>query len=174
MKSGFVKYIFSVLLVSLSLYAISQKTSLKTKKQPNIILLLVDDLGWIDIGSYGSSFYETPNIDKLTKEGIKFTNAYSACNVCSPSRASILTGKYPARLHLTDWIEGYQKPFAKLLPPAWTMYLPLEETTIAEVLKKKHYATASIGKWHLGDDIKYYPANAIYDSLIMSVRGFHF
>lgn len=163
MKPGFVKCIFLVLLVSLSLHAISQKTVQKTKKQPNIILLLVDDLGWIDIGSYGSSFYETPNIDKLTKEGIKFTNGYSACNVCSPSRASILTGKYPARLHLTDWIEGYQKPFAKLLPPAWNMYLPLEETTIAEILKKKNYATASIGKWHLGDDVKYYPEHQGFD-----------
>lgn len=130
---------------------------------PNIVLLLVDDLGWADVGCYGSTFYETPNIDRLAQQGLKFTNAYASCNVCSPSRASILTGKYPARLHITDWIQGHEKPYAKLLPPQWTQYLPLKETTIAEVLKKKQYATASIGKWHLGDDIKYYPEHQGFD-----------
>jgi arylsulfatase A len=170
MKSGFIKCISLVLFVSLSLLSIGQTTAQKTQKPPNIILLLVDDLGWMDIGSYGSSFYETPNIDKLTKEGIKFTNAYSACNVCSPSRASILTGKYPARLHITDWIDGYEKPYAKLLPPVWTRYLPLEEITIAEILKKKNYASASIGKWHLGDDVKYYPEHQGFD---LNIGGYY-
>lgn len=135
----------------------------KPSGPPNIVLLLVDDLGWADVGCYGSTFYETPNIDRLAQQGLKFTNAYASCNVCSPSRASILTGKYPARLHITDWIQGHEKPYAKLLPPQWTQYLPLEETTIAEVLKKKQYATASIGKWHLGDDIKYYPEHQGFD-----------
>lgn len=170
MKAGIVKWVFLVLLVSLTLSGEGQTTAPKTQKPPNIILLLVDDLGWMDIGFYGSSFYETPNIDRLAKEGIKFTNAYSACNVCSPSRASILTGKNPARLHLTDWIEGYEKPFAKLLSPAWTKYLPLEETTLAEILKKKNYATASIGKWHLGDDIKYYPEHQGFD---LNIAGYY-
>ena len=130
---------------------------------PNVVVLLVDDLGWTDTHCYGSSFYETPNIDKLAATGMRFTNAYAACNVCSPSRASILTGKYPARLQVTDWINGYDRPFARLLPPEWKQYLPLEETTIAEVLKQQHYATASIGKWHLGDDVKYYPENQGFD-----------
>ncbi len=140
-----------------------QKKSLAKEKPVNIILLLVDDLGWTDLSCYGSTFYETPNIDKLASQGLKFTNAYASCNVCSPSRASILTGKNPARLHVTDWIRGYQKPYAKLLPPNWNQFLPLEETTIAEVLKKKNYATASIGKWHLGDDPKYYPEHQGFD-----------
>lgn len=134
-----------------------------SQQKPNIVLLLVDDMGWTDLRCYGSSFYETPNIDALAKSGIKFTNAYSACTVCSPSRASIMTGKSPARLHITDWITGYNMPYAKLLPPDWTPYLPLKETTIAEVLKKQGYATASIGKWHLGDDIKYYPEKQGFD-----------
>jgi arylsulfatase A len=135
----------------------------RVEAAPNIIVLLVDDLGWTDVRCYGSTFYETPNIDKLAQSGLRFTNAYASCNVCSPSRASILTGKNPARLHLTDWIQGHEKPYAKLLPPHWTQFLPLEETTIAEVLKKKNYATALIGKWHLGDDIKYYPENQGFD-----------
>jgi arylsulfatase A len=133
------------------------------QKKPNIILLLVDDMGWTDVGCYGSDFYQTPNIDKLARQGMKFTNAYSACTVCSPSRASILTGKYPARLHLTDWIDGHAKPYARLLPPQWTKFLPPAELTIAELLKKQGYATASIGKWHLGDDIKYYPEHQGFD-----------
>lgn len=127
------------------------------QQRPNIILLLVDDMGWTDVGCYGSDFYQTPNIDQLARQGMRFTNGYAACTVCSPSRASILTGKYPARLHLTDWIEGYYKPFARLLSPEWTRYLPVGELTVAEILKKQGYATASIGKWHLGDDVKYYP-----------------
>jgi len=75
----------------------------QNKSSSNIIFFLVDDLGWRDVGSYGSSFYQTPNIDALAKEGVRFTDAYAACHVCSPTRASILTGRYPARLHLTDW-----------------------------------------------------------------------
>lgn len=134
-----------------------------SRPTPNIVFFLVDDMGWTDLGCYGSTFYETPNIDKLARQGMKFTDAYSACTVCSPSRASLMTGKSPARLHLTDWIDGYYKPYAKLLSPNWTKYLPLHETTIAEVLKKHNYATAIFGKWHLGDDVKYYPENQGFD-----------
>jgi arylsulfatase A-like enzyme len=119
--------------------------------RPNIIFLLLDDLGWRDFGCYGNTFHETPNLDKLAGEGVRFTNAYAACPVCSPTRASIMTGKYPARLHLTDWIPGRsQWPTAKLLTPAFEQQLPLAEITIAEALKPLGYRTASIGKWHLG------------------------
>ncbi len=82
--------------------------------KPNIVFLLVDDLGYGDFGCYGAEFYETPHIDKLAAEGMRFTNAYAACKVCSPSRAAILSGRYPARLHLTDWIAGHNNPKAKL------------------------------------------------------------
>ncbi len=116
----------------------------------NFIVILVDDLGWTDLSCMGSTFYETPNIDRLAAQGMKFTQAYSACTVCSPTRASLLTGRYPARLHVTDWIEGHVRPEARLQVPDWTMRLPLEEQTIAEALKPAGYASVSIGKWHLG------------------------
>jgi arylsulfatase A len=125
----------------------------KDKKPPNVIIFLVDDLGWKDIGCYGSSFYETPNVDRLAKEGVRFTNAYAACHVCSPTRASILTGKYPARLNLTDWLPGRKEfPFQKFSNAEINQHLPYEETTLAEALKAKGYSTAIFGKWHLGED----------------------
>ena len=119
--------------------------------RPNIIFVLTDDLGWTDLGCLGSTFYETPNIDRLATQGMRFTDNYSACTVCSPSRAAILTGQYPARLHITDWIAGHVRPKAKLRVPDWTMHLPLETPNIAKALKSAGYATASIGKWHLGN-----------------------
>lgn len=122
----------------------------------NVVLILADDLGWTDLACYGSNLHETPNIDKLAREGVKFTQSYSACTVCSPTRAAILTGKYPARLHITDWIPGLPPENPKLLVPVWTKYLPLEEKTIAEAFKSAGYATASIGKWHLGGE-EYFP-----------------
>jgi arylsulfatase A-like enzyme len=119
----------------------------------NVVFILIDDMGWRDLTCYGSRFYETPNIDTLASQGMRFTNAYAACPVCSPTRASIMTGKYPARLHLTDWIPGRKQwPTARLLTPKFNQQLPLEEITIAEALKPEGYATASIGKWHLGGD----------------------
>ncbi|MFC1604003.1 sulfatase [Planctomycetota bacterium] len=121
---------------------------------PNFLFILADDLGWSQVGCYGSNFYETPNIDRLSREGMRFTDAYAACPVCSPTRASIMTGKYPARLHLTDFIAGGNFPYEKYNQPKWQKYLPLEEITIAEVLKTAGYATASFGKWHLSIDKK--------------------
>src|SRR5206468_6597677 len=86
--------------------------------KPNLIFILADDYGWRDLGCYGSTFYETPNLDRLAAQGMRFTSAYAACSVCSPTRASILTGKYPARLHLTDWLPGRaDSPRQKLLRP---------------------------------------------------------
>lgn len=131
-------------------------------RPPNVVLMLVDDMGWTDIVCGGSKYYETPNIDQLAKDGMRFTDAYSACTVCSPTRAAILTGKSPARLQITDWIAGHERPFARLTIPAWTKYLPLEEETLAEKLKAKGYATASIGKWHLGGP-DFYPEKQGFD-----------
>ena len=120
-------------------------------RPPNIVFFLVDDLGWSDVGCFGSSFYETPNIDRLATEGVKFTHAYAACHVCSPTRASILTGKYPASLKLTDWLPG-RKDFSsqRLLNAGIQQHLPYDEITLAEVLKGQGYGTAIFGKWHLG------------------------
>ncbi len=128
-------------------------TSLPAAKavQPNVILFLVDDLGWSDVGCFGSSFYETPNIDKLAGQSVRFTDAYAACHVCSPTRASILTGKYPATLNLTDWLPGRRNfAFQRYLNAEINQHLPYEETTIAEALKARGYATGIFGKWHLG------------------------
>ena len=104
-------------------------------------MFVVDDLGWTDVGCFGSDLYQTPNIDQLALGGMKFTNAYASCTVCSPTRASIMTGKYPAHLHCTDWIDGHKKPFAKKKVPNWTMFLDLEENTLAEALKTEGYST---------------------------------
>ena len=135
--------------------------------KPNIVLILIDDVGWKDLGCYGSTFYETPNIDKLAAEGMSFTNAYSTCPVCSPARASILTGKYPARLGLTNYIGGRAK--GKLLSAPYIDHLPLSEKSIAEVLKENGYNTWHVGKWHLGGE-KYYPSKHGFDE---SIGGCH-
>ena len=137
-------------LVSLAVPTIVHAAEEKPRP-PNVIVFLLDDMGWTDLGCYGSDLYETPNIDRLAKEGVKFTNAYAACTVCSPTRAALLTGKYPARLHITDWIPGSTRANAKLAVPDWTMYLPRTEVTIATALKKDGYATGHVGKWHLGN-----------------------
>lgn len=104
------------------------------RRRPNVIVILVDDMGWRDLACQGGTFSETPHIDRLAASGMRFTQGYSACTVCSPTRAAILTGQYPARLHVTDWIAGHHRPQAKLLPPAWTKHLPLEAVTVAERL----------------------------------------
>lgn len=123
-------------------------------KKPNILFILADDLGRHQLNCYGNPFYETPRLDALAAEGVRFTDAYAACPVCSPTRASIMTGKYPARLHITDYIPGNGYPHAKLKTPDWSKQLPLEEITIAEMLKRAGYVSGHFGKWHLGVDEK--------------------
>lgn len=133
-------------------------------RRPNVVFILADDLGWADLGCYGSKFYETPNLDRLAKQGMRFTDAYAAANVCSPTRAAILTGKHPARLHLTDWLTGRpDRPDQKLKRPNFQMFLPLAEVTIAEALQEAGYRTAFIGKWHLGEESKYWPEHQGFD-----------
>lgn len=124
--------------------------------KPNIVFFLVDDLGQRDLGCYGSTFYETPNIDKLAKEGAKFTSAYASCPVCSPTRASLLTGQYPQRTGVTDYI-GAPQPAqwqrnTKLLPAPYSDRLAHRKMTFAEMLKMTGYATFFAGKWHLGPE----------------------
>jgi arylsulfatase A len=124
----------------------------QTNKQPNIVFILADDLGYTDLGCYGNPFNETPNIDKLAKSGVKMTQAYASCPVCSPSRAAILTGKYPARLNFTSHMGGNLTDSLSIVsPPKTAKSLPSSEVTIAEKLKALGYTTGMVGKWHVGD-----------------------
>jgi arylsulfatase A len=153
----------SVTLVMVSIAAAAPGRAAATaSEKPNIVFLLIDDLGWADLGCCGSRYYETPRIDQLCRQGMRFTDAYAACCACSPTRASILTGKYPARLRLTDWIPGQTRANRKLLIPDWRKYLPCEEVTVADVLRPAGYATAAVGKWHLGGE-PYFPEHQGFD-----------
>jgi arylsulfatase A-like enzyme len=134
--------------------------SCDSNRNPNIVFILVDDLGWKDLGCYGSEFYETPNLDKLARQAVRFTNAYAASPVCSPTRAAIMTGKHPVRVNITDWIPGMPIARArdpKLIPPEDIHNMPLEEFTIAEAFKDKGYKTFFAGKWHLGETAGFWP-----------------
>ncbi len=148
----------------------------ETHSQKNIIFFLVDDMGYSDVGCFGSDYYETPRIDQLADEGMTFTSAYAASTVCSPTRASIMTGKYPGRLHITHAIpiKGYARikggTGTPLKDADYTMNLPLEEVTIAEALHEAGYATASIGKWHICDEPDYYPE---YQGFDINIGGNH-
>ena len=131
----------------------------------NVVLILIDDLGWRDLGCYGSTYYQTPHIDRLAAEGMRFTNGYAACNVCSPTRAAIMTGKYPARLLLTQWLPSgrWSRTENKLREGRYVSNLPLEEVTIAEALREAGYRTGFLGKWHLGTETYYYPQHQGFD-----------
>jgi arylsulfatase A len=124
----------------------------------NVVFILADDLGWADTTPYGADLHETPNLEKLARASVKFTRAYAAAPVCSPTRASILTGKYPARLHMTIWREYARRPPQnnKVVPPIVEENLPYGETTLAEAFQSAGYLTAHVGKWHLGG-FEHYP-----------------
>lgn len=148
--------------------------------QPNIVLIHIDDLGWADLSHYGSTYYETPHLDQLAAEGMTFTDAYAAAAICSPTRAALLTGRYPARLHITDWIRarfqfqnGMKEPTTdyigdptrRLLTPRVATHLELDEVTLAELLKPEGYVTGHIGKWHLGTE-PHFPEHQGFDENI--------
>jgi len=155
----------------------SSPANQKEQEKPNIVLLMVDDLGWRDVGFMGSRYFETPNIDSLADRSMVFTSAYAACSVSSPTRASLVTGRYPARTGITDWIRARFQlgttdvvapaPFEEnegraLRTPSNPYWMELSEVTLAEVLKNSGYYTCHIGKWHLGTD-DYYPEKQGYD-----------
>ncbi|MEJ2051759.1 MAG: sulfatase, partial [Calditrichota bacterium] len=135
-------------------------------RDPNIIFIMVDDMGYGDLGCYGNTFHETPNIDRLAQDGMKFTNAYAAAPNCSPTRASVLTGQWPARVGITQYLPGNKESARmqrkRLIQPDLPPGLALNKTTIAEALKRKQYTAASIGKWHLGGD-QYLPEHQGFD-----------
>ena len=139
-------------------------------EKPNVVLILIDDLGARDLGCYGSKFYHTPRIDGLAANGMRFTDGYAACPVCSPTRAALMTGKYPARLNITDWLPGDPgQPTHKLLRPTLALGLPLDEPNLPKALRGAGYATAHIGKWHLGGE-KYSPTDQGFD---LNIAGDH-
>ncbi len=146
--------------LAIGVFVASGQAPAATSPRPNVILILADDLGWADLHCYGSSFHETPCLDALAASGMRFTQAYAACPVCSPTRASLMAGKYPARLKITDWIGNDIK--AKLLPAPYLDHLPLEEVTIARAMKEAGYATGFVGKWHLGGG-EYLPEHQGFD-----------
>lgn len=150
-----------------------------TAAPPNVVLILVDDMGWMDLSCQGSDYFKTPRIDQLASEGMRFTDAYAACAVCSPTRAAVMTGRWPARLGVTDWIRArFQRggigtpeanptqfvggPKRKLLCPPNPYWLEHSEVTVAELLKPKGYASCHVGKWHLGDPA-WYPRGQGFD-----------
>lgn len=140
--------------------------------QPNIVFVLADDLGWSDLPAYGNQFNEAPNLDQLAADGMKFINAYAACPVCSPTRASIQSGQYPAHLGITDFITGHWRPYEQLTVPInRTQYLPLEIQTIGETLQKSGYKTGYYGKWHLGNKDEHMPGPQGYDDWRIQQHG---
>ncbi len=152
---------------------VTSTSLLQAQTKPNVVFILVDDFGWTDVSYNGSKFYETPNIDRLAAEGMQFTDGYAAASISSPTRCSLMTGKYPARLGITDWIPGYQHNLNqkqlskyKLITPEIKLNLPLEEVTIAEALKMNGYKTRFIGKWHCAEDSAYYPQYQGFDKNI--------
>jgi arylsulfatase A len=168
-----------LLLAALAVAPLVLPAPARASERPNVVLILVDDMGWADLACQGSRYFETPAIDRLAAQGIRFTNGYAACAVCSPTRAAIQTGRYPARLGITDWIRArFQRdggatpdanpvdfvggPARRLLCPPNPFWLEHEEVTIAEALKPAGYVSAHIGKWHLGDDA-WYPKSQGYD-----------
>lgn len=140
-----------LLICGASLVCLYSAARSEAAERPNIVFILADDLGWTDLGCYGSTFYETPAIDKLAHRGMRFTQAYTACPVCSPTRSSIMTGKYPVRTGITDYIPGQHPAGAKLETPYTNTELALDEFTIAEALRDAGYLTFYSGKWHLGE-----------------------
>jgi arylsulfatase A-like enzyme len=156
-RSSFLRNLLPAFLFLMPLCVVAQ-----TDSRPNIIFILADDLGWADLSCYGSSFYETPTLDKMAAAGIRFTNNYSSSPVCSPTRGSFMTGKNPARTGITDWITGRQdggkaKPWEKFIAPPTAFQLAPDQTSIAQYARSQGYSTFFAGKWHLGEDPQYWP-----------------
>lgn len=146
-----------ILFATLLLVVSSALPAAEAKQEPNIVFILADDLGWADLPAYGNRFNEAPNLSRLAAEGMRFTDAYAAAPVCSPTRASIQSGQYPTRVGVIDFMPGHWRPYERVtVPKNRTQYLPAEIVTVAEALKSVGYATAMFGKWHLGGGRAYH------------------
>jgi arylsulfatase A-like enzyme len=157
-------------MIKLLLPVLVMATFCCSKSNTNFVFFLVDDMGMMDLGTYGSTFHETPNIDKLAKTGMKFNYGYAVCPVCSPTRASIMTGRHPVRVDITDWIPGSaNRKTNKLIHPEDRDNLALKEVTIAEELKSHGYQTFFAGKWHLGNE-GHWPTDQGFD---FNIGGHH-
>lgn len=153
----------------LTVLFLAMALNLSAQQKPNFVFILVDDLGWADLSCYGSTSYDTPNLDKLAGSGVRFTQAYAGGSVCSPTRASLLTGRSPARLNITDWIPGMKAKNPLLEVPKILNELPHSEVTFAEVLKENGYNTYYCGKWHLGHE-DHFPDTQGFD---VNIAGLH-
>lgn len=138
-------------------------SSIEAAAGPNIVLVFIDDLGWSDVGCYGNDFIETPHIDGLAREGLRFTDFYAAGAVCSPTRCAVQSGQNQARIGITAHIPGHWRPFERVITPLTTMALPLDTISVAEALKDAGYATGYVGKWHLGNGAAFQPQHQGYD-----------
>ena len=144
--------------LTLANWAVAQKNT-----KPNIIFIFIDDMGWGDVGCYGNDFIDTPNIDQLAKDGMRFTDFYAAGAVCSPTRCAVQSGQNQARIGITAHIPGHWRPFERVINPQTTMALPLDVVTVAESMKQAGYTTGYVGKWHLGRGDQFGPDKQGYD-----------
>ncbi|CAN0104780.1 unnamed protein product, partial [Discosporangium mesarthrocarpum] len=150
------------LLMLTALFVLAVPMFVESAERPNFVFFLVDDLGYMDIGANNpDTFYETPNVDQLAREGVRFTNGYAANPVCSPTRYSIMTGKYPSRVDATNFFSGMRD--GRFKPAPLNNRMPLEEVTIAEALNSAGYRTAFFGKWHLGPTEEFWPEHQGFD-----------
>jgi len=161
----------SELILALTLSVFISSCSKQEKKslagsRPNIVFILADDMGWADLPVYGNRFNEAPNLTRMATEGMRFTDAYAACPVCSPTRASIMSGQYPAHVGIIDFIPGHWRPFEEVIVPSnRTQYLPEEIFTLGEIMKEAGYATGYFGKWHLGWEDRHQPGNQGFETV---------
>jgi uncharacterized sulfatase len=162
----------TIALITLFLLPLMIFGEAKKQKQPNVVFIFVDDLGWGDVGCYGNDFIDTPNIDQLAKDGMRFTDFYAAGAVCSPTRCAVQSGQNQARIGITAHIPGHWRPFERVINPQTTMALPLDVITVAESMKQSGYATGYVGKWHLGRGDQFGPANQGYDFAV-EISGPH-
>ncbi len=157
---------FILLVIALGLISgCNQKPELKGSR-PNIVFILADDMGWADLPVYGNLFNEAPNLSEMALAGMRFTDAYAACPVCSPTRASIMSGQYPARVGVIDFIPGHWRPYEEVTVPSnRTQYLPEKIITMGEIMQEAGYATGYFGKWHLGQEERHQPGNQGFESV---------